>query len=445
VDETRFRTPTLAVHDTEHHNQERRRNALAAGLAIVWCGFTLLAQFSGALSAFEEPLIDWREALASYPLPPSNQLALVSIDNIPSDRPWPWSRFDYSLVLRSLIDYAPHSVIFDMNLNDRDTAYTSFDETFSHIVERANLVIFAATVMTNEGAATPPPAYLGELPFHGDTRQVPRFNSAIWPLATFAGDSPVGVNNVQAEAGLRLRKLPLIFMLHQHMVPSMVLQAASQLLGADLGSSEVQVGRAIFLRRKDGHLLRTIPIDDEGRVSVRFHQGPVTSWTADFDDVMVYDDQIQHGLTPDRDLRSLARRQVWIGRTDSADRERFNTALGKLSRVEVELQAERTILEQDYVRPLPPMILAALYILIGVGGAVGVLRLGLRHAGALAIIAAVFWFEAGVLAFRLYNVIFPYPSFAMLIFGAYAMGVLALFWDLDPEVPEQPQLPHEVW
>ena len=109
------------------------------------------------------------------------------------------------------------------------------------------------------------------------------------------------------------------------MVPSLVLQAAAQFLGADLSSSEIQIGRAIFLRTKDGKLLRTIPIDEEGRLRVRYHTSTTTSWQASFDNILVYDDQIQHGIPPERDLRSLARRQVWIGRTDPGTRERFAT------------------------------------------------------------------------------------------------------------------------
>jgi adenylate cyclase len=421
---------------------QKRRVALAAGLALLWGIFTLLAQLSGALDTFEEPLLDWRLSLHSYPAPPSNQLALIAIDNIPADRPWPWSRLEYSLALRSLIDYAPQSVVFEMNLNDRDTEYTSFDLAFSHIVQRANTVVFAATVLTPP-KSTPLPAKLGSLPFHGNMRLVPRFGSAVWPLDTFAGDSPVGVNNLESESGLRLRRLPLVFMLDGKMVPSLVLQAAAQFLGADLASSEVQVGRAILLRRKDGKLLRTVPIDDEGRMRIRYHQGPGTSWQASFDNIMLYDDQLQHGLTPDHDLRNLIRRQVWIGRTDPGEQERFKTAVGQLSRVEVQIQAERTILEQDYVRPLPPMILAALYLLIGIGAAVAVIQFGPIHAAAMLVILASFWFESSILVFRVYNVILPLPSFALLIFGAYAVGILASYWDLEPE--EDPrQLPLEI-
>jgi adenylate cyclase len=411
---------------------EKRRVALAAGLALLWGIFTLLAQLSGALDAFEEPLLDWRLSLDAYPAPPSDQLALIAIDKIPPDKPWPWSRLEYSLTLRSLIDYAPQSVVFEMNLNDRDTEYASFDDTFSDVVQRANTVVFAATVLTPP-SAVPLPAKLGALPFHGSLRQVPRFGSAIWPLATFAGASPVGANNLESEAGLRLRRLPLVFLLDGKMIPSLVLQAAAQFLGADLASSEVQIGRAIFLRRKDGRLLRTVPIDDEGRMRIRYHQGPVASWQAGFDNIMLYDDQLQNGITPERDLHGLARRQVWIGRTDPGERERFKTAVGRLSRVEVQLQAERTILDQDYVRPLPPMILAALYLLIAIGGAAALIRFGPVHTAAMLAVLAAFWFESSILAFRLYNVILPLPSFAMLILGAYAVGILASYWDLEPE------------
>jgi len=419
-----------------------RRVALAAGLALLWGVFTLLAQLSGALDDFEQPLLDWRLSLNSYPAPPSDQLALIAIDDIPTDKPWPWSRLDYSLELRSLIDYAPQSVVFEMNLNDRDTEYTSFDTTFSDIVKRANTVVFAATVLTPPADA-PLPTNLSTIPFHGSLRQVPRFGSVVWPLDTFAGNSPVGANNIESESGLRLRSLPLVFMLGGKMIPSLVLQAAAQLLGADLSASEVQVGRAVFLRSTDGKLLRTVPIDDEGRMRVRFHPGPMASWQASFDNILLYDDQLQQGITPDHDLRKLVQRQVWIGRTDPGERERFKTAVGPLSRVEVQLQAERTILDQDYVRPLPPMILAVLYLLIGIGGAAAVIRYGFVHTAAMLIVLGAFWFESSLLAFRLYNVILPLPSFAMLIFGTYTVGILASYWDLEPEEDSR-QLPLDI-
>jgi adenylate cyclase len=434
VDELTSRSPTtpLLTHD---HN--RRRVAIAAGLSVLWGIFTLLAQFSGALDAFEQPLLDWRQSLNAYHVHPSDQLALIAIDNIPAERPWPWSRLDYSLVLRSLIDYAPQSVVFEMNLNDRDTQYTSFDDTFSHIVARANIVVFASTAMSRKSTVMPP-IKIRTIPIHGDVRMIPRYESAIWPLDTFAGMSPVGANNLEAEDELRMRRLPLIFILGDKVIPSLVLQATAQYLGADLPSSEIQVGRAIFLRNRDGKLLRTVPIDDEGRMDIRFHPGPITTWQASFDNVLVYDDQIQNHIPPGGDLHALTKRQVWIGRTDSGQRELFTTAVGTLSRVEVQMQAERTILDQDYVRPLPPMILAALYLLIGIAGATALVRLGPLHAAALLVITASFWFESSILAFRLYNVVLPLPSFAMLLFGTFAVGLLASIWDLDQEADSAP-------
>jgi hypothetical protein len=56
------------------------------------------------------------------------------------------------------------------------------------------------------------------------------------------------------------------------------------------------------------------------------------------------------------------------------------------------------------------------------------------------VILTVFWFESSTLAFRLYNIILPLPSFAMLIFGTYIVGLLASYWDLEPETDPR-QLP----
>jgi len=79
------------------------------------------------------------------------------------------------------------------------------------------------------------------------------------------------------------------------------------------------------------------------------------------------------------------------------------------------------------------MILAALYLLIAIGGAATVIRSGPLRAAAMLAALAAFWFALSILAFWLYNIILPLPSFAMLLFGAYAMGILASYWDIEPE------------
>jgi len=228
-----------------------------------------------------------------------------------------------------------------MNLNDRDTEYASFDDTFSHVVERANTVVFAATVLTPSGTPLAGETRLTSLPWQYTPGAALRLGNlaARYVCRRLA----VGVNNLESEAGLRLRRLPLVFMLDGKMIPSLVLQAAAQFLGADLASSEVQIGRAVLLRRKDGKLLRTVPIDDEGRMRIRYHQGPIASWQASFDNIMLYDDQIQNGITPEYDLRSLVRGRSGIGAPIPASGNALKPPWASSSRVEVQLQAERTI------------------------------------------------------------------------------------------------------
>jgi adenylate cyclase len=432
--ENLFARAAKAAQSAPQGAHRQPRIALAAGLAMVWTVFILLAHFSGALDAFEAPLIDWRLSLHAYPSPASGKLALVAIDNIPAEKPWPWSRFEYSIMLHSLNSYAPSSVVFDVSFSDRDADAASFDDTFSHQVQRANTVVFAATGMVESGPA--PAEKIDVIPFTGGTRDVTRYASAVWPLATFASGSPIGVNNIDPEAGLRLRQIPLVFRLNGQMVPSLVLQATAQLLGADLAASQVLVGRAILLRSSDGRVLRTVPIDEQGRMRIRYHRGPETTWATSFDNIALFDDLLQHGITPGMDLRSLVHRQVWIGRTDPADHERFKTPIGELSRTEVELQAERTILDQDYLRPLPPMVLAVLYLVFAIGIAAAVVRFGPRHAAAILVVTGSFWGETSMVVFRGYNVILPLVGFALLVLGAYATGLLALVWDIEAEEDE---------
>jgi len=432
-----FAKGAKAAQTAAQEAQRQRRIALAAGLALVWTIFILLAHFSGALDTFEAPLIDWRLSLHAYPSAASSQLALVAIDNIPPEKPWPWSRFEYSIVLHSLNSYAPSSVVFDVSFNDHDAEAASFDDTFSHQVQRANTVIFAAAGMVEPG---PPPAEkIDVLPFTGGTHDVTRFGSAVWPLATFASASPIGVNNIDPEADLRLRLLPLVFLLNGKMTPSLVLQATAQVLGVDLGKSEVQTGRAILLRTSSGELRRTVPIDEQGRMRIRYHHGPETTWATSFDNIALYDEELQQGLSPAQSLRDLVHRQVWIGRTDPADHERFKTPIGELSRTEVEIQAERTILDQDYLRPLPPMVLAGLYLLFAIGIAAAVVRFGPWHAVALLVVATSFWVETSMVVFRGYNVILPLVGFALLMLGACATGLLARVWDIETEDDEPGQ------
>jgi hypothetical protein len=59
------------------------------------------------------------------------------------------------------------------------------------------------------------------------------------------------------------------------------------------------------------------------------------------------------------------------------------------------------------------------------------------------VVLAAFWFESSLLSFRLYNVILPLPSFIMLLFGTYAVGILASYWDLEPDEGDVQEPPSE--
>ena len=79
------------------------------------------------------------------------------------------------------------------------------------------------------------------------------------------------------------------------------------------------------------------------------------------------------------------------------------------------------------------MILAVLFLLVAMAGAMAVIRFGYAHAAAMIVVTASFWLESAVLVFRVYNVILPLPSFALLLIGTFAVGFLASIWDFEAE------------
>ncbi len=78
------------------------------------------------------------------------------------------------------------------------------------------------------------------------------------------------------------------------------------------------------------------------------------------------------------------------------------------------------------------MILAALYLLIAIGGAAAVIRFGPIHAAAMLIVLASFWFESSILAFRALQ---RHLAAAELCHAASAPMPWASsppYWDLEP-------------
>jgi adenylate cyclase len=426
-----------------HHGSPRRfrffrpmQRRLAAGLGIIWALFLVVAQLGGAFDELEQPLLDFRQAL---PAPaPGRNMALIAIDDIPSDRPWPWPRLDYALMMRSLLPYAPQSVVFEIPLQNPDPFYSAFDSMFANIVARYDHVIFAALSLTTNDQHQLP-ENCESIPARGLGRPRAVFGSLHGPLADFAGQSSLGIANLLPGDHRVPRRVPLVFQVRNYIVPGLALQAAAQYLGASLSKSEVVFGDAIYLRAADGRLLRRIPVDDEGRLHLRFRRIDPPEWKISFDNVILFADQREHGEKTALDLTQLRRRQVWVGRIDkSLAMDGIAGVTGPLCPVEVHMAAARNIIDSDFVRMLPPFLLALIYLIVGGLGASFLLDYPWHLRAAYTAVTAAVWCAAALLFFQVANLYLPVVSFVLVTLGWLPVIHSAERWDLDADEDQLP-------
>lgn len=403
-----------------------RRALIAILLSILWTGLTLLAHFFEILEPFEIHWADWEPA-ALHPTP-STHLALIAIDRIPGDRPWPWPRLEYAMVLRGMISCLPESAVFEVLLHDRDQRQQAFDSAFSGIVERFGRVTFAAAAL-QAGNSESIPANLTSIRCSGSLNALPPHHSVFWPIETFASGARIGISNLPGEKSKILRKIPLLFRWHQTILPSLSLQAAGFRLDADWKKSEAVLGTAIFLRNSKGDLLRSIPIDASGQLLLRY-RGNSSPLTIPFDDFILYSNQLAQGRDPDRNVRQLHLRQVWIGRTDDPGTLHRTTPTGTMSPVLIHMTAADNILSNDFCKPVPFWVVVFLFLTFACGGSGLLVSWDRKQATVTLFLLMLFYVEAALLAFKSANLILPGTPFLLSAAGTLISGLAAWRWEL---------------
>ncbi|MDD4932539.1 MAG: CHASE2 domain-containing protein [Methylacidiphilaceae bacterium] len=408
---------------------EKKRLRVAGLLASLWSVLLTIFAYQGVLSGWEDKVTRWEE------IPPSesksSQFALIAIDHIPADRPWPWPRLEYALCLRGLLAQIPQSVVFEVLLSERGTKMSSFDQTFASLVRRMEHVCFAADALLGEQQGEPLP--LGAMRLPGSTKlgNLTEYRSVIWPGATFAGESPVGLANLEVGSE-EVHSLPLVFRVKEALVPSLALQAAAVYLGADLAQATVRLGHAIILRDRRGKRIRTIPVDADGRIAVRYRRSPKTIPRVDYDSYLVCANQATRGQLSEDELPPLRGRQVWIGVTDGAIVPKLATPVGPMAPVELQMQISRQIVEGELIRPLPWFLAAAMAFALCLWGtrlfvtlpALGAISaIAILFAGAVVVSVATFFFVGLAL---------PLCTLLLAAFGAVICGTAVRLWNFSP-------------
>lgn len=416
-----------------------RRRLLAVGLALLWGLLISLAQVAGAFLNFDQPLLDLRQSMPTEVPLTEADLALVEINEIPATRGWPWPRLDYAILLRSLLPYNPQGVVFEMLLHDRDTQYSAFDNRFAGTVQNMNEVVFAAAGLS-QPEDQPRPGNLDAIPaVDVDPHDMAQFHSLLWPLPAFAQDSRVGLNNLLAPASLQPRRVPLVFLYKDEIVPSLALQAAASRLNVSWALSEVIMGDAIYMRDGNGVLQRTVPIDSEGRLIMRYRPNYPAPWTAAFDNVPLYARTAETGGEPEQNLREVNDKLVFVGRTDAPTFEAIPGVLPATSNVQVQMLATRNILNADYIYHLPGWLIVPVYLLVAALAGLFFFYYGPGPGFVLLGILFWSWWETAILAFRGYSFEMPMVSFTVLLLGLIPISFAAAHWGMRPVTRNPPR------
>jgi adenylate cyclase len=412
---------------------------LAARLGFLWSIILSLVYVCGLFDHAEELLLDRWQKLPS-PAPANRELALVAIQHVPSDRPWPWPRLDYALILRGLAPQFPQSVVFEMLLHDRDARFSAYDTTFADQVEKTERVLFAAAILRPDDELPAPPN-LETMATVSSLESLSPLGSFFWPVETFAAASPVGVCNLATEKNQFLREINLVFRFRDQLVPSLALQAVALRLSADLQQSNVVLGNQIILRDSVGQVLRRIPIDQEGRMRLRFRTPTPEVASVNYDDFLVAGDQAERGASSAVNLAKFKGKQVWVAATDPNAVPLLSTIQGSFPPVFIHLQATAQILNRDFIRPLPKALCIALFIISGVLLTTCFIssKYGASFISVILLISLIG--IVAVVSFQWANVTFPLLTFSLHLIGVYGCGLAARHWDMRPTSPPDPQMP----
>ena len=401
------------------------RLLLALILSGIWSLLLLLTHATHLLEKGDERFSLWGQSQPPQVTVDTPSLALISIDRISNERPWPWPRLDFAIALRALVPCFPQSVTFESLLHDRDQRQEAFDATFAHLVERFDHVIFASAAF-QAGSENPPPQNLISIPFEGDLNSLTPYHSLYWPVETFASNSHVGISNLPLDSHQKPSAIPLVFRWRNQIIPSLALQSAAILLKADLSLSSLKLGSHLTLRDPQKKILRVIPIDDQGMMKIRHRT--LNIMTIPFDDFLVYADQRERGEAPAFDLKQLRQKQVWIGRTDEA----IQHSSGGVAPVKIQMLAVQNILSSDFIQTLSFGLISLLFITFAWCIAGLVTLISPRFSLPISLIVTGLYVEMSILLLQSHNLLIPVPAFLLLSIGAVLSGFAARIWEFEP-------------
>ena len=339
--------------------------ALAAALLALTCWrLDILARPEGVSW-------DWRMRHAARPLPSSDAIVIIALDQASLDwmqkeqgLGWPWPREAYAAVVDFCARAGAASLIMDVLYTEPSVYGPEDDARFGRAVNSFGKVSLPLVLGKAADGSGRWPAWAASSPLRLDPDTAPEVwpagRQATFPIAEIAAGAALGDAHTASDPdGIYRRVLPFA-LLDGRPAPNLALAGFLSVMGPAAAGRE---RATLVLTGQDW--TRRIPLDEDGRAVLRF-SGPAGSY-ARYSAAAVVQSAVllQQGETPGIDPALLSGKHVFFGFTAPGLFDLRPSPMGGVySGVEVQATMFDNLLSESFVRSAPfGLTCAALFLL----------------------------------------------------------------------------------
>ncbi|WP_409525799.1 CHASE2 domain-containing protein [Nitrincola sp. MINF-07-Sa-05] len=363
-------------------------------VTVIACLMAALLWFSGALERWEARSWDMRVSWLAEPVPESEQIALIMLDQPSLDWAsqesglgWPWPRELYAIAADFVARSGVRALIYDVLFIEPSVYGVSDDERLAQALsDQPSVIALFASEGGLDDSSEETTEWPGELPISGfalsETPPVPdtwwsRVDSMTLPLDELAS-SAAGLGNVrnQPDNDSIYRRIRPFEIFHDRPVPSLALAA---FLLANPGMEVVATPDSLQLGQKQ------IPLDDKGRALLRF-RGPSGTHTAYSAAAILQSElRLRAGEEPVIAPEELAGKYVFFGFSAPGLFDLRPTPVGGVyPGVEIQATFLDNLLADDFMQMVPDWLTGLLSLLLAFFSALMLIRFSSALASALA-------------------------------------------------------------
>ena len=344
--------------------------AAAGGIAAV---LAVVVWLLGWLDPWEAQTWDWRVRLLARPGPATEQIAIILLDQNSLDwaqrengLSWPWPRELYGAITDFCRRAGAKALAFDVLYTEPSAYGVGDDAAFAQALAAYGRATGALFLGAESGAQTHWPAQAPDLHLKpeglerwlatADTSRL-SFRRASFPIEALAtGYALLGNVHLDPDPDGVYRRAQTLQLFDNRAVPALGL--ALYLAATPSVSARVKPGELIIDDRR-------LPIDDAGRVILRFRGPAGTYATYSAAAVLQSEIQLRQGAPPNLDPALLKDKYVLFGFSAPGLYDLRSAPVGGIyPGVEIHATLLDNFLSQDFFQPLPKGVTVTLVLLL---------------------------------------------------------------------------------